>query len=365
MEKKKVIFICQALAIGGTERVLSILAEGISAQGHTVKIIMTEDFPIHYNTDEKIELIKFPRLQGKGTSSLKVKLIKQILRDEKPDMVIPFAQDTNILTLLACRKLKCKVIISERNDPVLDPLPFKLWLMKKLLYKKADGFVFQTEAAKKFYSKLIQKKSVVIGNPILSGLPNRHDGERKKQIIGIGRLVPQKNFKLLIDAFKLFNDEINDYKLIIYGEGYLREQLQQQINDYGLTSSVELKPFETDNLHKKIVDSAMLVQSSDYEGVSNVMLECMAIGLPVIVTDQTNGGPKQYIKDSENGIIVPLKDKVAMSKAMIRLASNKELQDKISKNSGSIKETLSREKIFEEWGRYIGQVISGENRKWR
>ena len=106
----------------------------------------------------------------------------------------------------------------------------------------------------------------------------------RHEIVNVGRLIEQKNQKLLIEAFGKALPRIPDYVLIIYGDGYLREKLGKQIQDSGLTGKVKLVGFVHD-LENRIYDSALFVLSSDFEGMPpNALLEAMALGLPVIST---------------------------------------------------------------------------------
>ena len=94
-------------------------------------------------------------------------------------------------------------------------------------------------------------------------------------------------------------------------------------------------------MHKEILEDAMYVNTSDYEGISNAMLESMAIGLPVICTDCPIGGARQTIRDHENGILVPSQDVKALSNAMNEVIENPFLCSFLSKNSTSLRDKLN------------------------
>ena len=118
------------------------------------------------------------------------------------------------------------VFVSERNNPWVMPYKKITRFLRKLLYHRASGIIFQTKLAQSFFSDSIQKKSKVIFNPVdLERIPAMYTKERKKIIAGAGRLFEQKNFKLLIDAFSIIQKQHEDYKLVIYGEGYQKEEL--------------------------------------------------------------------------------------------------------------------------------------------
>ena len=162
------------------------------------------------------------------------------------------------------------------------------------------------------------------------------------------RLIPPKNIPLLIDSFKEFRKEYPEFSLHIYGEGPLRNELQSCIDDQGLLNYVILHPNEKKVLDT-VKDASRFVSSSSYEGLSNSMLEAMAIGLPTICTDCPCGGAKMMIQDGVNGLLVPNEDKDALAQAMIKVAEDKSLAVKLSKNAVKIRETLSISKIAQLW----------------
>ena len=93
----------------------------------------------------------------------------------------------------------------------------------------------------------------------------------------------------------------------------------------------------------------MFVSSSDFEGMSNSMLEAMAIGLPCVCTDCPAGGARAVIEDGKNGLLVPVNDAIALSDAMKRVASDTIFAEKLSKNASNIRKNQSVEKIIDKW----------------
>lgn len=280
--------------------------------------------------------------------------LRNILKSN-PDMtVIAFLQPSIPIALLSARGLKNRVIFSERGDPVrLMKKRFGRKFIEKY-YSRADCAVFQTEDAKNTYPENIAEKGVVIFNPISPELPEPYDGVRSKNITTFCRISRQKNLPLLIDAFKNVHKDYPDYKLRIIGspqnadDESVFEDIKKQISDLSLEESVIFEPFSKD-VHSLIIKDAVYVNSSDYEGMSNAMLEAMAIGLPCVCTDCPIGGANAVIKDGENGLLVKLGSADELSKSIKKVISDKSLADTLSANGRKIRDELSVGRITDMW----------------
>ena len=140
----------------------------------------------------------------------------------------------------------------------------------------------------------------------------------------------------------------DDYVLRIFGVGKIEHEIRDYIRKSNASEFINLEGFSR-NIHNIIRDASMYVSSSNYEGISNSMLEALAIGLPCICTDCPIGGPRMYINSYENGILVPVKDKKYHLSAMVDIASDEELSEKLSVNAEKIRYKLLPESIFERW----------------
>lgn len=283
-----------------------------------------------------------------------IKQLRQIMKNNSNLVVITFLQPSIPMVVLAARGLSNKIIISERGNPER--------LMKKRYgnnfidryYMNVNAAVFQTKEAMKSYPINVGKKGVVISNPIKSDLPKPFDGERKKHITTFCRISLQKNLPMLINAFAMLHKEYPEYKLRIIGDALNQEgievqkTIEKQIKELELEDYVDLLPFNS-NVHEEILEDFMYVNSSDYEGISNAMLEAMAIGLPVVCTDCPIGGAHATIQHEMNGMLVPTRDYKEMYLAMKKVVENKELAERLSFNAIKVREMLSLENIAKQW----------------
>ncbi len=348
---KKILIFLGSMERGGAERVISIISDRYASKGWDVGIVMLLKNRCGYPLNPSVRLID---LSGNIDNRVLripfwLREIRALIRREKPDVVLSFVARINILVLLAARGLKQKIIISERNDPARDGRGIAVRVGVKLLYPKADRIVFQTKYAMRCFKGRIAQKGVVIPNPIRAAVPV--SSEKQKKIVTAGRLMPQKNHKALIEAFAQVHERFPDRRLVIYGEGYLREALEKQIQSLGLEEFIFL-PGNMPNIHACIADAELFVLSSDYEGFSNAMLEAMMMGLPVVSTDCA--GSNEFIKDGENGLMVPVGNIDAMAKAMIKALGDGDLRERMGEQGATDCEQFRAERIIKKWSEVLG-----------
>ncbi len=354
----KIVFVSQPLSTGGAERVIAALANRFHEIGHDVKIVVVDngDSNVYY-THAGIEFIHIPKPSNPVYDLFyRAKVMRQYFNEYKPDIILPFTTQKNVSVLLATLFTDHTVIISERNNPYLDPKNKALRILRKMLYFTADGFVFQTDGAKAYFSKKIQVRSCVIANPLSDNLPVPWASERRKTIVMVNRLDPQKNLKMAIDAFAEVAKKYPDYNLEIFGKGPLQGEITEYVESMHLESKVFLRGF-CKNVCEKIVDARIYLMTSDFEGMSNSLMEALAIGLPCISTDHPTGGAKALIRDHENGILIPVRDIDACVTAILELIEDEDLCCSLSDNSAKLRDELTVEHIANQWLSYINSII--------
>lgn len=349
------IVITDSFAGGGAERVASLLINGLSANSdNEVHVCVFEDNNSYGVIKDKVSyhLLVKKGYKGMADNLLKIWNLTKTIRRVKPDVVYSFgpimASYVIIASYLSGMRKKMRIVSSERNDPRREPVSDWKKRIRNYCYSRSDVVVCQTPMAVELLKEYgVKTKFVIIPNPISPNLPI-WEGQHSKDIITAARLTEQKNLPMLIQAFKLLHQDYPEYRLVIYGEGELREALQTMIDKDSLSGYVTLPGFAKD-IHQVMAHAYMYVSSSDYEGISNSMLEALGIGLPSVCTDCPVGGAGMYIKHMETGILTNVGCVDGLYNGMKMLIEQRALANRMSEASRYINKQLTTELITSKW----------------
>lgn len=348
--QNRIAFVLGTMNRGGAERVISILSRKYAKQGWRTDICTLLSGQVDYNIDSSTEFHDF---SGNGGSRIKLlpywlRSIRAFVKENNPDVIVSFAARINIITMIACIGLHKKIVVSERNDPLYDGRGMITKILTLALYPFASSVVFQSKRVMSYFPNNVKKKGRVIPNPIqVTAYAQNAD---KGKIVTVGSLKPQKNHMLLIDAFAGVLQKYPDMQLYIYGEGSFRQQTEEHIRKMGLSEKVHM-PGEMSDVHREIQDANIFVLSSDYEGLSNALLEAMVMGLPCISTNCA--GSDEYIVNGKNGILTPVGDAFALSEAIIVLIENEELRNIVAENAKEVESIVGADSSLRLWGKVI------------
>lgn len=318
---------------GGAEKVFVTLSDFFSRKGFVVDLIVArKKGPLLSFVPSSVRLIDLKA----SRPSRGIPALMRYLRNEQPRALLSALTHANIAAvfshLLAGGVHRC--IVTEhsvltysfnRQRKMTDR-----WLLKivgRHAYRWADAVVAVSNGvAQSLHRELkVPEENVrVIHNPVDIDLIRRNAREEVlfpweddlPVLISVGRLTAVKNFSLLLHAFKRVLEKKNCH-LVILGDGELRQDLQSLSFRLGVSNNVWFPGF-VHNPYAYMARSSLFVLSSEYEAFSLVLIEALALGLPIIATDCPYG-PREILDNGRFGVLVPPGNEEELAEAIIRV----------------------------------------------
>ncbi|MGN9713955.1 glycosyltransferase family 4 protein [Acinetobacter variabilis] len=359
----KLVFVIPTLGSGGAERVLSSLTndwvERKNCEIEIITLMKGEDF---YSINNAV---KIHRLSYSSNGVFKIFnmislfwKLRKLIKVLKPDVTISFIRASNIFTLLSIAGLKMKLVISERDSPDTHLSTVYKFLRKKL-YPYSDGIIVQTKEYEKFILKEVGHINCkVIPNPVRN-ISNKNI-EREKIIISVGRLIPVKGHAYLIEAFSKCKNK-NNWKLIILGDGVLKNDLIKRTKDLGVENQVEFMG-ATPKVDYWLCKSSIFAFTSLSEGFPNALAEGMSASLPC-VSFNCKTGPEDLIKDNFSGYLVKVGDVENFSLKLENLMADSTLRSYLGENAKEVSNTLKFSEISDKYYNFILEVMHADPKK--
>lgn len=316
---------------GGAERVMTILANGFTVRGFAVDLVLAKaEGPYLREVSEAVRVVDL------GASRVLASLPRLIryLRRERPEAMLSALNHANVMALWAQQwaRVPTRLVVSEHNtlsvahDAVRKQRARLMpWLMRHT-YPWAAGVVAVSAGVADDLAEAIalpRDRITVVYNPVVTDALIGQSREAFSHswlapgeppvILAVGRLTLQKDFSMLIRAFARLRAK-RSVRLVILGEGELRNALEALVAELGLTADVALPGF-MDNPFAWMRGSALFVLSSAWEGLPTVLIEAMACGTPVVSTDCPSG-PAEILEKGRWGRLVPVGDAEALAVAM-------------------------------------------------
>jgi glycosyltransferase involved in cell wall biosynthesis len=354
----KILFVIRDMFVGGAGKQLALTANALESFGHEIIVYSYCGNELNQPLNSSIKFIT-PNLCAKNKITEYYNAIIGIrskLKQEKPDILISWRCNAGCFSKIASLGLGIKTVFSERTDPYKETSLFLKIASKIAAY--SDGGIFQTEAVRQYYKRL-KKSSVVIPNPIdyqNETLPFIPYVTRKNEIVHVARMqISQKRQDVMLEAFKFFLEHHPDYILSFYGDGVDFINVQNMAQDLGIAKSVKFHGVVS-NAIEKISGAKLLVLTSDYEGIPNVILEAFAASVPVVSTDCSPGGARVLIDDGVSGFIAPVGDAEMIARKMGKIVDDEKLAEKFLTNGKTKLKEFAAEVIFEKWDEYLRKI---------
>ena len=362
----RILLAVSTLSAGGAERVISELANAWAEKGWQAGVLtLSAQCSDHYGLPPSVTRIALDLMwdsrsiwQSIAGNLRRSGALRKAVRGFDPDAVLSFVEQTNVRLLAAMLGSGVPVIVSERTDPRQHEVGRAWRLVRLLLYPFARRVVVQTVSVAGWAQGFLPARKVrVIPNfvralPEVPGWTQRHEDE----ILAVGRLGREKGFDVLLRAFAAGGLMAQGVRLTILGEGPERAALEGLARELGVAGAVSL-PGVVKDPERWMARATVFVMSSRYEGFPNALIEAMAMGCPVIAAD-CDSGPREIIRNEEDGLLVPPEDAEALSGALVRLMGDAALRERLGKGALSVRERFSKEHIMNQWESLIDEVLA-------
>lgn len=279
--------------------------------------------------------------------------LRRALRESGAPLAVSFVGSTNIQTVLASIGLDIRLIISERNDPARQSLG-RFWdFMRRRFYRRADRVTANSQGVLVTLSEFVPIKQLAyVPNPLRIPPDETPNDSRAPTVLAVGRLHPQKAYDILLPAFAKAAADHPEWRLNILGEGGLLGELQRTAEELGIAERVHWLGCSK-NAFPFYRNADIFVLASRHEGMPNAMLEAMACGLPVVVSD-ASPGPLEYVKNEDAGLVSPVDDVDALAKALRRLMNDAVLRKRLGGRAKELTSKLELAQAIQVWEQAIG-----------
>ena len=342
----RICFVCISLRSGGTERVVSTLANRFSGK-HEVEVILLSDKVPFYALDSGIKLWQFgSRGSGRRRALYYPRaawFLRSIVKTQRPDVILSFGELISPFVKLSVVGLHVRTFVFNRGAPERSLRGVSGWL-NPLVYPFTDGVVVQTDASyRSLRSRYRFCNFKVIPNPIKqpSTTPNIHD--RRKVIVNVGSIGRLKNQEYLLRAFARI-DARKDWELHFVGDGPDLVRLEALSNELGLADQVRFLG-ERQDVTDILADAQVFAFTSLSEGFPNALAEGLAHGCACISFDCPTG-PSDLIRHERNGMLVPMGDKRQFEDQLRRLLSDDRLRLRLGQQAALDIQQFSLDKVL-------------------
>ncbi len=371
----KILFVIPRLTAGGAERVAARLANRFSQDGHSVAIVTLASSVDFYELDRDVARIRLGLMGSSATpvhallrNLSRVARLHRTIAREHPDAVVSFLNRTNVRTLLAAMRTGAPVIVSEHDYRHSSSIGALWEAGRRLLYPRAFCLVSVSRGIDESFGWMPASRRAVIPNPLDerdagAARPADRAPERRRRIGALGRLVPVKGFDVLIRAFGRSAASLPDWDLVVMGDGPLRQALEELVSRLGLRSRVSFTGYVRD-VTAALATLDMFCMASRSEGLGLSLLEAMSCGLPVVSTDCPTG-PREFITHEQNGLLVPVDDEAALAGAMLRVAGDRPLAERLAAAARVTADSYRMERVFPRWRALVKRAAGSMSRPSR
>ena len=367
---KKIIIFYPSFERGGVEIILlNLIKFFLKKKIEIVLITSNVKKDIFKNKLFQLKIVKvspytlMPDRINKALTASKI-LIKEIEKSNKRNTIVMSLQGSS-LAIIISKFLGFKIIVRNAEDALSSTFfaenkfqSLIILFLKIILYNFSDKIISNSKGSGNSLKKIFikEKKIFPIYNPYLKKINKKSKTRRYKYLLSVGRLTKQKDFDNLIVAFSFIKDQIPDYKLIIIGDGHLKNELQNLVEHLGLKKRIILTGWKN-NLEKYYLNSKLFILNSVYEGFGNVLIDAINYDLPIITTN-CKSGPNEIIDYGKGGFLIPIRNPKLLSKKILFCIKNYKLAQKKSQYAKKNIKKFDCEINCEKYFKLISKTIN-------
>lgn len=356
----KLLFLIASLETGGAERAICNLASYLSKHGFDSEILYAFHKEAFYSPAPEVKLTYRPLLKFLRPAALFLALYWKLFPRKKPDVIISFLWTMNYFSAALAKLTAIPVIITEHSNPKRNPGPSVLFKRFHNCIPSVSRIVTLSEGAAKQMQKMFDispDKTFVIHNPVYDITSSQESLNIKLPchfFLAVGRFHPVKGYPRMLRVFSAVQRYFPQEKLIICGDGPIRDEIKKQITELKLENSVILVG-ECKNINVYYRNADAMIFTSLYEGQPNVILEAQSCGCPVIAFD-CDYGPSYLIQNGKTGLVIQDGNETAMAEAIINYLKHPKMKDHFRKNMPEHLKQFAPEKIYPQWINLIHEV---------
>jgi glycosyltransferase involved in cell wall biosynthesis len=362
----RLTLVVSSLGPGGAERVVATLANAWVCRGYAVTLLTFDDGvrPPFYSLHPEVRHVPLAmtavsrgRIEGMARNLDRIRRLRRAIRTSRPDVVLSFTDTTNVLTLCAARLARWPVVASEHTDPERHPLPAVWKRLMLVSYRWAAAIVTPNRETREWFPFGLRARIHVIPNPISAGpAPARVGDERPGGlIVSIGRMSEEKGHDRLLEACARIFTKRPGWRLLIAGDGPLRDDIAALRDRLGLRERVDL-PGLVQDVGRLLAQADLYVLASRREVFPMALCEAMANGVPAVAMEY-RPGVREIVRDGVDGVVVPAGDVPALAAAMARLLDDPAERRRLGARAAEITERYGVARILGLWEVLLGGLV--------
>lgn len=353
-----VFFVYNISAVGGTERVASIIINELARRNYKIHVLGLYGDPekifFPFEPAVKVTSLHIEKLKGIAKVLYSVRKIRQFVDSNHIDTFVTVESIMATYSVPALAMTGIRHVVWEHfNFKVNLGIPARSFA-RQLALMFAKTVVTLTARDVRFWQEGAWYRNaelVHIPNPMFLEM-REVPAKSSKTVISVGRMTAQKGFDLLIEAWhEISGDARADWKLLIIGDGEDRPLLQKKIEEYGLERSVTLIG-ATKEVFAYFEDASIYCLSSRFEGLPMVLLEALAFRLPIVAFD-CDTGPEELVEQNRNGLLVEAGNVPKLAEALAKLMQDDALRARMRSHQSQSIQSLDLPSIIQQWQKIV------------